>query len=389
MNILFYQHQYPAFGGIETVTTLLANVFAKDGNNVLIVSFLGKEETSLLERLDNRIQCVRLPQTEIGSKHNQETLKRLVYEFAPDKIVLQDSYANIQYLLFDVLAEYRKKNNNVKLIVVEHSAPVWRITRRKKNISIGEFCRRMAYVLLKPYYSISRLRYESRRRRELFDNADAYVILSVNYKKYIRRLVGESRLHKLYVIPNPTTGVDNIQKHKKNNVLFVGSLIPLKGVSRLLSVWKDVFTKHTDWEFLIVGDGVERPKLERKVEVESIQGVRFLGFHKDPTPYYVDASLLLMASDFEGWPMVVGEAMQNGCVPLVYDTFAAAHDMIDNGVNGMIIAPFQSDKFESALDYLMSNDTVRMKWSVSARRKAANYAIDKVKSLWYELFEGL
>ena len=337
MNILFYQHQYPAFGGIETVTTILANSFAEDGHNVAIVSFIHKSGTDLLNRLNKKVAWHELPEGEINADGNRTALLKILRNFKPDKIIFQDSYANIQYLLWSALVDWRGQTVQ-GLIVVEHSAPRWSPGRRTKPLSVKDFLKQVVLFLLKPYFKYRRFRYESHRRCELFDKADAYVILSKNYEQAIRRLVGSERLNKLHVIPNPSRSfnIDNNVECKRKQILFVGSLIHTKGVEKLLSVWSVVAFAHPDWEFVIVGDGVLRQELESLVESKKIPRVRFAGFKKNPTVYYKQASIFVMASIFEGWPMVLGEAMSQGGVPVVYDSFAAALDIIDDGINGCV-----------------------------------------------------
>lgn len=389
MNILFYQHQYPAFGGIETVTTILANAFADDGHNIAIVSFISKDGTDLLERLDSRAVWHKLPDAEIDAAANVEALRNILDTFRPDKIIFQDSYANIQGVLFKALDLWKGEEDQCSAIV-EHSAPRISLSRRMKPLSPAEILKRTVLFALKPLLIARRFRYESQRRRALFDRAEHYVILSGNYRRSIETLVGHERIGKLRVIPNPisasATAVD--LAHKKKQVLFVGSLIVTKGVDRLVRIWERIAPRHQDWEFLVVGDGVERPKLESMVERAGIPRIRFEGFRRDPSPYYREASLFLMASDFEGWPMVLGEAMQAGCVPVVYDSFAAASDIIEDGVSGRVVQHFSRQQFVAALEDLMSNDVLRLKMAEAACNKAANYSLAAIKRKWYALLSG-
>ena len=386
MNILFYQHQYPAFGGIETVTTILANSFAEDGHNVAIVSFIHKSGTDLLNRLNKKVAWHELPEGEINADGNRTALLKILRNFKPDKIIFQDSYANIQYLLWNALVDWRGQIVQ-GLIVVEHSAPRWSPCLRTKSLSVKDFFKQLVFFVLKPYFKYRHFMYESHRRCELFDNAEAYVILSKNYEQAIKRLVGPERLNKLHVIPNPSRSfnIDNNVECKRKQILFVGSLIHTKGVEKLLSVWSMVAFAHPDWEFVIVGDGVLRQELESLVESKKIPRVRFAGFKKNPTVYYKQASIFVMASIFEGWPMVLGEAMSQGCVPVVYDSFAAALDIIDDGINGCVVRHFCQQAYVSVLNELMDNEALRIKMSSAACKKYLSFSVVNISKKWYEL----
>ena len=70
-SLLFYQHQYPAFGGIETVTTLLAKAFAEDGHEIRIVSFICKPGTDLLAQLPSSVRWQQLPESALDSAANR------------------------------------------------------------------------------------------------------------------------------------------------------------------------------------------------------------------------------------------------------------------------------------------------------------------------------
>ena len=389
MNILFYQHQYPAFGGIETVTTMLANAFADDGHNVAIVSFIQKDGTNLLDRLNRNVLWRELPRPEMDCDANRNALLEVLKNFKPDNIIFQDSYANIQNVLFAAVESW-KDSCRMSVHVAEHSSPVWLLGKRIKPLLVREMLKRVILFMLKPYFTYRRFKYESRRRCELFDKAKAYVILSKNYEKAIQRLVGKTRMQKLHVIPNPVCDVqlEHNVVWKKKQMLFVGSLIPTKGVDRLLSVWRDICHRHSDWEFIIVGDGAERGRLEKFVDEKNICNVRFEGFKSSPAPYYHEASIFVMASDFEGWPMVLGEAMGQGCVPVVYDSFAAASDIIDDGINGRVIRHFKHRKYVAAVEELMDNAVKRKCFAEAARQKAAKYCMENVKKEWYGLLQG-
>ena len=233
MNILFYQHQYPAFGGIETVTTMLANAFAEDGHMVAIVSFIHKDGTNLLEQLHPSVKWHELPEASLDSSANLNALKTIFADFKPDKVIFQDSYANIQHLLFKAMGATRP-------VVVEHSAPCFSIARRMNPLTVVEIAKRIVLFFSRPVFVSRRFRRESARRKELFDTANCYVILSRNYRHRIEQMVGRERMEKLRVIPNPIAGnfceVDLAAKRKQ--LLFVGSLIAIKGVDRLLEVWR-------------------------------------------------------------------------------------------------------------------------------------------------------
>ena len=163
MNILFYQHQFPAFGGIETVTAMLANAFAADGHKVAIVSFIHKDGTDLLSRLHPSVTWHELPESALYSTANLADLSDFLAAFTPDKTIFQDSYVNIQQLLFSALGDTRP-------FIAEHSCPRFSLARRTQPLSLVELAKRVILAVVRPFVVAQRRQYEALRRRELFDH---------------------------------------------------------------------------------------------------------------------------------------------------------------------------------------------------------------------------
>lgn len=204
MKILFYQHQYPAFGGIETVTTLLAKAFAEDGHEIRIVSFICKPGTDLLAQLPSSVRWQQLPEPALDSAANRVALRSILDEFAPDKIIFQDSYANIHTMLFDVLREWRN-GAAPNIITVEHSTPEFLRRPRKVNGNpLIRILKRIVLTALAPHYRRKRLNMERSRRTVLLANSRNYVTLAQAYADIVERLVGKAAAgNKLLAIPNP------------------------------------------------------------------------------------------------------------------------------------------------------------------------------------------
>ena len=80
MNILYYLHQFPAIGGIETVTATLANYFVGKGHGVTIVSHISKDNADKTVALDSRVVLLKMPDAEGVTERNQRFLCDVVRE---------------------------------------------------------------------------------------------------------------------------------------------------------------------------------------------------------------------------------------------------------------------------------------------------------------------
>ena len=194
MNILYYLHQFPAIGGIETVTATLANYFTAKGHNVTIVSHISKNNADKTVALDSRVVVLKMPDAEGVTKRNQKFLYDVVRDKKIDVVVFQDSYAPIERNL-----SLLKQTNDTGLVTVENSAPYFITGSAMQAVSLKN-------ILRNPRHFLGRCRRAFRdrmRRRSLYDFSDRYVLLSDRFFGEFRVMAGLGESHKLRAIPNP------------------------------------------------------------------------------------------------------------------------------------------------------------------------------------------
>lgn len=125
---------------------------------------------------------------------------------------------------------------------------------------------------------------------------------------------------------------------QKKNYCFVGGLNDNKGIKELVEVITKITNKNIG-KLHIVGDGYLRKELEKLV-VESAFPIIFYGFlpKNEIVEVYKKSHFILLPSKSEGFPKVIGEAMNFGCVPIVSDV-SCIGQYIKNGYNGFLINP--------------------------------------------------
>jgi glycosyltransferase involved in cell wall biosynthesis len=137
-------------------------------------------------------------------------------------------------------------------------------------------------------------------------------------------------------------------------LLFVGSLGPNKGVLRALDIVRLVRSSGVDARFEVVGDGIERPALERKIIEYGMTGTVSLHGWLPRTALgeiYARNHLILMTSQTEGWPKVLSEAMAYGVVP-VASAISCIPDYLESFKVGRTVAWNSLERFAGAvLDY--------------------------------------
>ena len=96
----------------------------------------------------------------------------------------------------------------------------------------------------------------------------------------------------------------------------------------------------------------------------------------------------MMTSKNEGWPLTLLEAMQTGVVPIVMDSFAALHDIIQDGSNGYIVKYNDKKEFGNRLISLINNKNLRLKMSQEGLHSCTQYSIDNIGKEWINLLNG-
>ena len=189
---------------------------------------------------------------------------------------------------------------------------------------------------------------------------------------------------------NPVTidnsGFDYKKIYKRKEIIYVGRIdYTQKRVYRVIETWSQLEYLYPDWCLTIIGDGPERGNLEQMADDLELQRVKFEGF-QPPKAYYERASLLVLASEFEGFPLVLAEAMSFGVVPIVYASFSSVYDIIEDGRDGVIIEK-NADGFNAALmaektRTLLDDDVKMDKMSHAAIEKSKNYSVNKIYRQW-------
>ena len=93
-----------------------------------------------------------------------------------------------------------------------------------------------------------------------------------------------------------------------------------------------------------------------------------------------------MTSNHEGFPMVLTEAMQYGCVPVAFNSFDSLSEIIDNNKNGFIIEPFDLNDYGNKIISLIKSQKLK-DFSDNAFKSMDRLTIDKITDKWIELFE--
>lgn len=364
-------------GGMERVLTLKANYLACQGHDIHIVITDGgdKEPYFPLE------QSVKIHQLDIDF---EEPYKHSFF---------------VHIYLYQIRMLRLKKRLNACLSQIQPDITVSLLRRdinvinkmKDGSIKIGEIhFDRMHYRNFNHPWLPSMLNSYIQRRwmNALVDKLQKlskFVVLTYE------DLTSWPELKNVVVIPNPTSFFpDEVSEGTNKEVIAVGRYVMQKGFDRLIPAWRMVVDKHPDWILKIYGDGWMRKQLQSQIEELGLSGKCFLEHTvSDINKKYQESSIFVLSSRFEGFGLVIVEAMACGVPVVAYACHCGPRDIITEGVDGLLVNEGDIDELAQGINHLIEDADLRREMGENARLKAEKYKIENIGKLWIELFESL
>ncbi len=189
------------------------------------------------------------------------------------------------------------------------------------------------------------------------------------------------------VILNPLFFKQTVRNTREHIILAVGRLDQQKGFDMLIEAYSRL---QTDWKLWIVGEGAERKNLEKLITEKSLQGCVLLPGRTDKIlEHYRKASIFVLSSRTEGFPNALAEAMACGCAVTAFDCKTGPSDMIENGVNGLLVKNGDIDALAESLQRLIDNAHLRDKLSTEAVKIGRKLHLQTIGDQWLNLIQSL
>lgn len=382
MKLVFCVNQIKNHGGIERVLSQRVNYLMKNFNyDITIITtdnnsknFKGKDYYFPLnfniKIIDLNINYDDLLQKDCNylvkkikymklKKIHLKKLKEIIKEINPDVLISLGDIS--KYFCFQTKSPCKK--------IIEH-----------------HFNKEFYMPKLKNKKTIEKIKYFYRNYQEkkLIDKYDEFLVLT-----------NEDRLawnnDKIKVINNPLAFISEKTSNCSNKkVISVGRLEKQKGFDMLIDIWEKVNKLYPDWILEIYGEGSLRKELQNKIDSLGLTNSLFLkGNEKNIQEKYLNSSIYVMSSRFEGFGMVLIEAMNCGLPIISFGCPCGPKDLIEDGENGYLCKCFDIDEMAERIIYLIKNEEKRIEMGKKSRELSFNYSEDKIMSQWKELFENL
>ena len=377
-NILFLMGTYPSYGGVEIVSTTLANQFIEDGYQVTIASY--KQPLNEATQLNLSDQCDLLFLSyPVLSIKNIKKLREYILSHQIEVLINQWVVPFYATMVWKIATH----GINCQVYSVHHNPPDtnMRIQSLKRQIELGKGYLKSLYYLVR---EISRLSLAF-----CIKNSHKFILLSPTFIPIAQKFSRVKSAEKFLSIPNPIPlSVSEEGFPKEKEIIYVGRIeYNQKRTDRVVDIWKELEPHYPDWKLTIVGDGDDREDLQKRIHEYGLKRVEITGF-VNPLKYYKRASILLLTSEYEGFGLVVAEAMSHGVVPVVYNSFESAKDLITDGYNGALIEkPFCVSHFTKVVQELMEN----AEWHVlsqNSRIASKRFSVNTIVKDWYQLWNN-
>lgn len=354
-NIAFFLNKISNIGGIEKITSILSNEFVNHGN---VFIFTYESDSHMSYSLDEKVRIVYLKKNKNKIRNLlslNKTLKRNKIKF----LIIQDkNYGYFTYLKINKLSKY-------KIIFCDHSSF--------------------------NYYYQNNIFNEVERREKYTKHADAVVVLTSDNHDLYKNKFGYKE-NKVYQIPN---FLDFDVKNYDYNVLSktitaVGRLHKQKRFDLLIDAFEKVNEKHPDWSLEIYGDGEEYSKLNNQIISKKLQDCVFLkGNYKNIDEAYLNKSFLCASSEFEGFGIMILEAISYKLPVISFNCLSGPSDMIKDGYNGFLVLPLDVTDMACKINKLIENKEARVEFSKNSVCTAKEFNKEVIVNKWYTLFANL
>lgn len=225
-------------------------------------------------------------------------------------------------------------------------------------------------------------------RRFAARHSDAVVVLTKRDQENYNNNI--SRCRPLYVIPNPAEARPHTFDPNSRTILSIGHLLENKGYHRAVEMAAKILPDHPDWQWVICGEGPERPRLEKMIREAGLEKqMKLPGLIRNLEPMYESAAMLVMTSDMEGLPMVLLEAKAHGLPLVAFDIMTGPSDIIDDGVNGFLVEPFNLEVMISKICRLMDDLEYRKSMSIHSELNMDGFREGTIIKQWYVLLKSM
>ena len=373
MKLVYFIPLLSTTGGQARTLTDKANWLAQHGHEVMFVTY--EHDGPLAYTLDDSVQHIdiachyfRLYRYPVWQrfykvlqlkKRFRLRFNQVLKEFQPDAIVV--AIPNTENFLPDLV----KVAGRIPLVIESHLAHGYEVIRR----GITE---RWLHLLYNPIAAISK--------------ANLLIALTEGDTRYWRQYVNQ-----ICVIPNPVTcyplEIHQAMLHTPQfRIICVGRLAPQKRFDRMINAFALIADKYPEWQLDIYGNGELHEELQRQIaRLSLLERVHIYPPTSDIYTEYQRSRFFVLSSDFEGFGLVIVEAMSCGIPVVSTDCPYGPSEIIEDGKTGLL-AKMDTNDLAEKMEWMITHEEERTAMGIAARQAAARYRKEIIMPQWEQAY---
>ncbi len=388
-KICFFMATPFTLGGEQRVVSILSNLFVNKGFDVTILctDINAKIDYSIYGLSDKvNIKFVRgynnkyvIKLRQIRDRLYNENLNSGKYK---DNLLIQ------KFINCDVITELllihainKGKYNYVISLSTIYNTMLARVSKKIKAKTIG-----WQHSFSDAYFDFKGRRHynQDKYTKYMFKKLDSYVVLTQYDKEYLKRRFGFDAI----VINNPKSmESSHVSNLKNKQFLSLGRFVPVKNYETLIDIFNIFHKKNNDWKLVIVGDGALKETYLKKIKSYGLEKfVKIEAYSKNVVKYYLNSSIYLLPSLYEGFPMVLTEAIEFG-LPVISYNISAAPELIKNNQNGFIVNNYDIEEYVNCMLKIANDPKILKRFGKCSRKISLQRPNDLIVNEWIDLFD--
>lgn len=347
-------HDITAKGGIERVSTLLANLFSEHGLPVSIYSIYKEFENTTFNLNDN----IKVNFSNGGPFPNN---------------IIKKTYLTLKSAI--KLKKSIKINNDIIIAQSIRCALICWLAGIGKNTIVCEHFKYGMYGKI-----LTKFRNYVYRKLKCvitLTNTDRNQFIGVGINAQ--------------TIPNMCSFkvLKESQTLKSHTMVCVGRLNYQKGFDLLLQALPPVFNKYPNWELEIYGEGEEKEQLEGLLKSLNLNdNVKLKGYSTNVSEILYRSSFFILSSRYEGFPMCLVEAIAHRLPIISFDCPEGPSELLRND-GGLLIENGNIPALTEGIMYMIENPDKRMEYTINSLRNIESLAPEKIYRKWIHTFKDL
>lgn len=380
MKIAYIYTSLLTVGGVDRILTSKANYLAdKMGYDVYIITDSQKGRPTTFPVSPN------VHHIDLGIDFDRQYRHSLPVRFAYYFVLMRLYKKRLKKILDDI---------NPQIIDTTMGRDMDFITslRKRGRIIIGEihvvkrFMRNFHLMIERGGIIAMVARYWNRKQERNISKLDKLVVLTDDDAKAWKGIV------KTHVIPNFSPVYPTIVSHTPigKRAISVGRYEKEKSYDRLIQAWTIVHERHSDWRIDIFGQGTLEGQLRTLIAEKKLEGIVNLNpVTSNIQEEYEKSDFFVLSSYYEGFGLVLVEAMACGIPCVSFDCPNGPRGIINNDVDGKLVENGDIEALAEGINYMIENPDKRMAMGRAARENVKRYSIDSIMAHWDDLFKSL